>query len=431
MKQRRVLAIGLFTVLSLAGLVLVQMLWIKAAIQLYDSQFDHRVDLALHETINEMDRVLPERGPCPEESAEDSMDCSYFMKLDQQLLDSLLQKYLRYHQLDQAFAYRIMHTARDSIIFAQGVVGGQVYQKSYKACLSCLYQKEIFHIELAFPERSRVGMFETRVWLGFSIFFLLAVMLGFFLIIHYTLRLREMNEVKNDFINNMNHEFQTPISTISLAAEVLKKSAGGNVSKEIVNKYAGIIFEETLRLRSNVQRVLQVAAAEQGSIRFERSLFDLNQLVHDTVRNLCLEECDKHVHVEFDLQACPSLVCADVVHMSNIISNLVENAVKYTGVSPEINIQSVNQEDGIVISFCDNGPGIPLALQKKVFDKFYSRTNSTSEGKNGFGLGLFYVKTMIEAHGGWVELLSETGKGCRFNLYIPYGRDFIQTPTNK
>lgn len=431
MKQRRVLAIGLFTVFSLAGLVVVQMLWIKAAIQLSDSHFDHRVDLALHETVSEMDRLLPERGPCPEETAEDSMDCSYFLKLDKHLLDSLLHKYLRYHQLDQEFAYRIMHTARDSVIFQKGSLGGQVYQEPYKACLSCLYQKEIFHIELAFPERSRIGMFETRVWLGFSIFFLLAVVVGFSLIVHYTLRLREMNEVKNDFINNMNHEFQTPISTISLAAEVLKKSSGEGVSRDVVNRYAGIIFEEILRLRSNVQRVLQVAAAEQGSIRFERSLFDLHQMIHDTVRNLCLEECEKEVQVEFDLQASPSLVCADVVHMGNIISNLIENAVKYTGEKPEIGIYSVNQDEGIVISFCDNGPGIPKALQKKVFDKFYSRTNSTSEAKNGFGLGLFYVKTMIEAHGGWVELLSETGKGCRFNLYIPYGRDYIQTTSTK
>lgn len=422
MKKKAIFFIILFSSISLAGLVIIQLLWINSAFDLSEKQFNHRVNLALTETVSELERLLSENEDCPGIKDNKIFECKLFMLVDIQLLDSLLTKYIAYNQLDARYDYKIVKTSTDSVVF-QSFKGQKLdFNNPYRVCLSCLYQKEIYHLEVYFPFKKRYIIFEMGLWLGASLFFLFIVVIGFSLIIYHTLMQKKISKVKDDFINNMTHEFQTPISTISLASEVLLKSAR-NPQSEMIEKYAKIIFDENFRLRSHVERVLQLAMIENGEINIEKKPFDLHQLIMDTIKNLCLEHCEKEVIMEYNLIAKPPVINADIMHIANVISNLVDNAVKYSGEQPELWISTTNHLDGILMSFIDNGPGIIHSRQKLIFEKFYRLSKGNIHNVKGFGLGLFYVKTIIETHGGSIHVSNEPGKGSRFDVFIPYGNN--------
>jgi two-component system, OmpR family, phosphate regulon sensor histidine kinase PhoR len=422
MKKKSVFFIILFSSISLMILVVVQLLWMNNAFELAQDQFNHRVNLALTETVAEMERLLPEQDLCPQKQDDLPAECNLFLKVDIRLLDSLLSKYIVYNQLDTRYEYRVVKTSNDSVVFRNKEAEELDFSNPYKACLSCLYQQEIFHLELFFPFKKRFIVYEMGIWLGVSLFFLFVVIIGFSLMIYHTIRQKKISRVKDDFINNMTHEFQTPISTISLASEVLLKAAG-NPDSGMISQYAKIIYDENFRLRTNVERVLQLSLIENGEIRIEKTPLDLHQLIPDTVRNLCLEHCDKEVKIQYDFRANPSIVYADVVHMTNIIGNLVDNAVKYSGEVPEIKILTQNSHNGVLINFIDNGPGIPSSRQKLVFDKFSRVSGGNVHNEKGFGIGLYYVKSMIEAHGGSITVSNESQAGSNFEIFIPAGAD--------
>lgn len=421
MKKRAVFFIILFSSISLVSLVIIQIFWLNNAFDLAEKQFDHRVNVALNETVAEMERLLPEMECCPQKLNEDESVCKLFFVVDIKLLDSLLVKYIQYNRLDLRYEYRIVRTSSDSVVFNTDSKQDLDYSHPYKICLSCLYQQEIYHLEVYFPFKKRFIIFEMGIWLGISIFFLFVVMIGFSLIIYHTLKQKKISQVKDDFINNMTHEFQTPISTISLASEVLLKSSA-NPGKEMIEQYAKIIFDENFRLRTHVERVLQLALIENGELRIEYTIFDLHTILQDTIRNLCLEHCEKEVKIEYLLDAKPSVISADVLHFTNIATNIIDNAVKYSGEEPALWISTKNYKEGLMISFIDNGPGIPPSKQKAIFQKFNRLSKGNIHNVKGFGIGLYYVKTMIEAHGGFIQVSNEPGKGSRFDIYLPDSR---------
>lgn len=421
MKKKAVFFIILISSLSLVSLVIIQLFWINNAFDLAEKQFDHRVNVSLNETIAEMERLLPEIECCPQKLSENENECKLFFVVDVKLLDSLLSKYIQYNRLDLRYEYRIVRTNSDSVVFNTDSGQEVDFSHPYKICLSCLYQQEIYHLEVYFPFKKRFIIFEMGIWLGASIFFLFVVIIGFSLIIYHTIKQKKISQVKDDFINNMTHEFQTPISTISLASEVLLKSSS-NQGKELVEQYAKIIYDENFRLRTHVERVLQLALIENGELRIEYTIFDLHTLIQDTIRNLCLEHCDKEVKIEYSLEANPSLISGDVLHLTNVITNIVDNAVKYSGEEPALWISTRNHNYGFMITFVDNGPGIPQSKHKAIFEKFNRLLKGNIHNVKGFGLGLYYVKTMVEAHGGLIQVSNEPGKGSRFDIYLPEGR---------
>ncbi len=418
MKKKTLAIIVVFSAVALISLVIIQLFWILNALDLAEKQFDHRVNLALSETISEMGRTLPGED-CYRKNQSREGECPLFYIVDLELLDSVLLKYVSYNQLNTPFDYRIVKTATDSVVYQSRKNLSSGDFKPYKACLSCLFQEEIFHIELQFPFKKRYLLLEMGIWLLASLLFLLVVIAGFSMIVYHTLRQKKIEQMKDDFLNNMTHEFQTPISTISLASEVLIKSAE-KTSNEKLLQYAKIIYDENFRLRTHVDRVLQLASLESGELIIEKNQLDLHQVVKDSIRRLCLDHCEKEVEIQYELNASPPMIVADVLHLTNIVTNIVDNAVKYSGEKPEIRVATTNENNGILLSFTDNGTGIPPARKKLIFEKFSRLTKGNKHDVKGFGIGLFYVKTMVEAHGGWIDVDSTPGKGSCFEIFLPY-----------
>jgi two-component system phosphate regulon sensor histidine kinase PhoR len=216
----------------------------------------------------------------------------------------------------------------------------------------------------------------------------------------------------------MTHEFKTPISTISLASEVLLHS-NGDASPDRVTKYSKIIYDENIRMRGQVDRVLQVARLDRDEFSLTKSEFDLHQLVKETVKNLCFENCEELTTTNYQLAADKHILNADEMHIKNVVTNLVDNAIKYSRNGTTLNIQTRNTQEGIVLSIEDKGIGMSKETIKHIFDKFYRIPTGNIHNVKGFGLGLYYVKNMVDAHGGHIDVKSEINKGSRFDVYLP------------
>ena len=248
---------------------------------------------------------------------------------------------------------------------------------------------------------------------------LMLVVIATFFAFSITVIMRQyrLAEVKTDFINNMTHELKTPISTISLSAEMMMRLP--EITAEQVQKYASIIYKENKRLEHQVERVLNVAKLDKDQVVLNKDQFDVNELLDEVKENFELHHFEKGGVIHIELNADHHIIQADAVHLTNVIYNLLENAVKYCESVPNITIQTRNDKQGIWIEIEDNGIGIKKENLSLIFDKFYRVPTGNLHNVKGFGLGLYYVRLIVDAHGGKVNVKSTPGKGTTFSLFFP------------
>ncbi|UAJ14308.1 sensor histidine kinase [Aquirufa lenticrescens] len=252
---------------------------------------------------------------------------------------------------------------------------------------------------------------------------LLLVMIGcFYFAVLTILRQKKLALVKNDFINNMTHEFKTPITSISLATQLLQEELKPGKNESML-RYLGIIKEENTRLGQQVERVLQTAQMEREEITLKRKSVDVTALIqHVAEINGPLLDSVNGV-LSLDLADLPPHISLDEVHISNVLNNLVDNAVKYSPSNPKVEIHAHQQDQGVLISVKDQGMGMPKEALSNIFDAFYRVPTGNVHNVKGFGLGLSYVKKIVEAHGGKVNVKSKLGEGSTFEIYLPYVKD--------
>lgn len=223
--------------------------------------------------------------------------------------------------------------------------------------------------------------------------------------------------MKNDFINNMTHELKTPIATISLAAETLSQQRN-QLDPEFVDRYTGIIQEENSRINRQVERVLQAAQFDRNEIQLEKKPVNVNELLQKAVAHIQLVVENRGGTLTRESQGNP-VIDADAQHLANVISNLLDNANKYSPDTPHISIKSEVGSDQVKIQVSDQGKGIPVSMQEDIFTRFYRVSTGDLHEVKGFGLGLSYVKEVVEAHGGSISVKSKPGKGSTFTIALP------------
>jgi len=255
--------------------------------------------------------------------------------------------------------------------------------------------------------------------LGSSSMILTIVIVAIFALTLYVIyRQKRLSEIKNDFVNNMTHELKTPISTISLASQMLNDKSIA-LEKKNMDNISRIIQTESKRLGYQVEKVLQMAVFDQGHLILKKSEVDMHDLISTVVQNFKLQLENNKGQLEYSLEAASATVRGDRVHLMNVISNLFDNAVKYSPELPVVIVSSSSNGDKFIFRIKDNGIGISKENQKKIFDKFFRVSTGNIHDVQGFGLGLSYVKLIVEQHGGSISCSSELGSGTQFEIVLP------------
>lgn len=270
------------------------------------------------------------------------------------------------------------------------------------------------------PNSSGVVLKELRSRIAIAGLFTLVIFAAFYLTVNTMLRQKKLSEIKNDFINNMTHEFKTPLATISLAVDAMKNEKVLS-DKEKMNYFSSIIKEENQRMNRQVETILKAALLDRQDVNLMLKPTHVHDVIKDIADNFTLQLNDKNGKVEMDLEATNDLIDADEVHFPNLINNLVDNSVKYSkdNVPPEIKISTAANGRNMTIRLEDNGIGMTKETIKRIFEKFYRAHTGNIHNVKGFGLGLSYVKTMVDAHGGHIKVDSTPGKGSIFTLELP------------
>jgi len=287
---------------------------------------------------------------------------------------------------------------------------------------AALFPRSIFGkptlISLYFPGERQNLIRSTGLMAGTSLLITLITLVLFSLALYIIFKQKKLSEMKNDFVNNMTHELKTPISTISLASQMLSDRSIPDEQKNL-SHISRIIQSESRQLGTQVERVLQMAIFDHGQLKLKDQEIDMHEIIETVAQNFLLQIERREGKLEFLPEAENSVITGDSVHITNVISNLLENAMKYTGRTPEIRISTRNEELFFVVSVRDNGIGIRKEDQKRIFDKFYRVPTGNVHNVKGFGLGLSYVKLIVEAHHGTIGLKSEPNKGSVFDIHLP------------
>lgn len=274
------------------------------------------------------------------------------------------------------------------------------------------------YLTIFFPDQS--GYLFKQIWISLtsSIFLALLIIFCFAYAIHAILRQKKVSEIKNDFVNNMTHEFKTPISTVSLACEALQ-DRDIHKNEKFINKYVEVIRDENKRLGRQVENVLQMATLDKKDFKLKFEELDIHEIIDKVISNLKFQIQKNGGEIEKRLIASNNRIISDEVHLTNIIYNLLDNANKYSKDIAEINIETEDHHQGLLIRISDKGIGMSKEAIEKIFDKFYRVPTGNIHDIKGFGLGLAYVKTMLVALGGHIKVKSIISKGSTFEIILP------------
>jgi two-component system phosphate regulon sensor histidine kinase PhoR len=289
-----------------------------------------------------------------------------------------------------------------------------------------LGNEEKDYLAVHFPDQTRgLTLAGIAPVLGSSALFLLLIMGCFGFTLLALMKQKKLSDMKTDFINNMTHELKTPIATISIASEALKDDHVRSESVR-VERFVNIIHDENKRLAGHVEKVLQAAQMDRGELNLKFVPTDAHELIETVADSLALQLEQKQGRIELCLEAHTPIVQADEAHFRNVLVNLLDNANKYSPDTPHIIVSTRNTAQALVLTIQDNGIGMTREAQKQIFEKFYRVPTGNRHDVKGFGLGLNYVKTIVEAHGGTVSVKSEQSKGSTFEVVMPLSaRGFI------
>ncbi|MEI6749102.1 MAG: HAMP domain-containing sensor histidine kinase [Bacteroidota bacterium] len=422
MNRKTFLLIVIITAFSLVGIIVIQVFWVKNAVQLQENIFDNKVRVALKSVVNGLFESKLDTGAVMPfcEKGCGMGDARFPSRINTKLLDSLIRSEFAAMQIDEDYEYGIFNPGKKMFYAGHSDrYQQQLMDSRHSVSLSCLYRSDSYMLGAFFPNEQSMLYMRILKWMVMSILFLGILIFGFTYTILSFLKQKKLSEMKTDFVNNMTHEFKTPIATISLASEMLMNPQVAG-AEDRIRKYAGIIYDENLRLKNQVEQVLRIAVLDKGEITLKLQKVDLHEVIVQSIRNSSLAIRERNGTVKMNLLASKSQVVADQMHIENILTNLLDNANKYSPNAPEITVSTSNSETGVFVVVADKGIGISPENHKHVFKKLFRVHTGNVHDVKGFGLGLFYVKTMVEAHGGYIRLASETGQGSSFEFYLPF-----------
>ncbi len=402
---------------AIAGILAIQLYLLYHAINQEENKFDQKARIALLEVAKRLyqdnKQELPELNPVKEVSED-----YYVVNINREFTAGVLEFYLRSElarlDLITDFEYAIYNCETDGMVYGNYVS----FSNNPKDAALHSFPKQhnlVYYFAIRFPEKNKAIFSSLWLWILFS-----AVM--FFVLVVYSysafklLQQKKYSALQRDFINNMTHEFKTPLSSILLSSNYLARQ-DAITGDEKLRQYTGIIIDQAGKLNSHVEKVLNLAKAEGNLFKINRERIEPGKIINEVIGNIRLKYPE--AKILFTPPSLPITVNADGFHFANLIYNIIDNSIKYSQESPRVNINFNETDKNTILSISDNGPGIPVKHIENIFDKFYRVPGRQMNEVAGFGLGLFYVKKICEAHKWKIMAASETGKGTTITIQIP------------
>ena len=343
------------------------------------------------------------------------------MRLDPLWIDTLLRFELQNKGINLPFSYEVSTANSDSLIFsrANDVSGQKPAFSDVNVYQTPIFSKDVINdpglIRLAFPQKNSLILNRMTATLATAGGLLMVLVFCFGFTIFSILKQKKISEMKTDFINNMTHEFKTPVSTIMIASDALRDNEIVN-DKSRINRLANIIYEENERLGSHIERVLNIAQIEKNDFKLDKKPVDVNEMIAIVLDSMELKLHKYSAKTNLSLEAENAVIYADELHFSNVIYNLIDNAIKYSPGEPDITISTVNKAGQVIIKVADKGVGMSRDQQTRIFEQFYRIPTGNLHDVKGFGLGLSYVNTIVKRLNGMISVKSEKEKGSEFEL---------------
>jgi len=424
--------------LSLVGLIFFQLLWLNSAKEIKEQQLNDRIVQSMGDAAGMLmqDRndlpIIPKNDLLFPSEKFDFMNSSVVNRFSREEISDIIRKSIDRNfltkvpfefaigqnilaidqiQTDNFIKYFLDSSNNIKHIILLAPSGGNSVES--------LAREE--YLIVIVPHQRALILREITWFIVGAIFFTLIITTAFFLTIRALLRQKKLSEIKSDFINNMTHEFKTPLATISLAVDALKnEKVSGN--KEKTEYFTGIIKEENKRMNKQVETILQAALLDKQEVHLNLKKNAAHPMITTAINNINLPLQDRGGSISIHLDAEKDIIMADEVHFTNLINSVLDNALKYSKESPFIKISTSNVNNGLRICIEDSGIGMSKETLSRIFEKFYRAHTGNIHNVKGFGLGLSYVKTMIEAHKGSIRAESILGKGSTFTILIPLAK---------
>ena len=419
MIKRSIAVVILLAVISLGLITAGQVYWVTQAYQLQEDVFASKVNSVLINVVNKVHLIENDQSIVdpPKTMGRGSYIISLNHTPSPYLLQTLLEDELQMHGVLEEVEYGVFDCFSNQYE-VKGWIDLRVQDdKSEPKSGLKLFPSEGHYLSLYFPQKNIFLFKRIDFWMYSSVVIFL-IFVFFAYTIGVLFREKRLSTVRNDFVNNMTHELKTPLATIQLSTEALKSNRIFE-DRQRHQTYVEIIENESKRLKAQLEKVLQLSSLTNRKKNLVWQTVDMHELLQTAAmaQQIRLEELGGQLSIQLD--ATNPLVSGDPVHLSNIVYNLMDNAIKYTEETPHIQVRTRNQKGCIFIDIEDNGIGINRRQQRLIFDKFYRVSTGDIHNVKGFGLGLYYVQTMLKAQKGKINVKSEKGKGSIFTLQLP------------
>ncbi len=416
MKHNQVRYVILFGTIAIIAIFTVQVYWLLKAWNMNEKQLNESISITLNHVAHKI--FVYNQTVLPNEHPVNQLSSNYFVvninsEIDANILEYYLKSEFARVGLDVDYEYAIYDCHNDQMVYGNYITSQGTSKNISISTDLPKYSEYLYYFGIRFPAIQSTVASNMTIWLVLSAI-LLALVLFFSYSILVIFRQKRFSELQKDFINNMTHEFKTPISSINISADVIMQP-GIVDDPERLQTYGNIIKNENNRLNKQVEKVLQIARIEKKGFELKKEQVKLNDLILAVVDN-CRANSGKEISIQTDLDTQTGHIIADAVHLSNIIYNLIDNAIKYGGEHPEIILETRREGNSILLIIKDNGPGIPRSYQKKIFRKFFRIPTGNVHDIKGFGLGLYYVRNACKSHHWKIDLHCEPNRGCAFKI---------------
>ncbi|WP_311136914.1 sensor histidine kinase [Chryseobacterium luquanense] len=411
-KLNIIISLGLVAII---GILIAQLLWTKQAYNLEDRKFNQKVNIALMEVV---DKMTEGKTSFTENPVQIIANDYYVVNINNEFHPAVLEHYLKTEftrfQINTDYVYALYNCHSDQMVYGKYMTQHQE-EPSEKVIQFPKHKNLVYYFSIRFPDKTTYLISSLRFWYLLT-FALIIILLVYVYSIYTIIQQKKFSELQRDFINNMTHEFKTPLSSILLASESLNK-------QEIVQEnpklqtYTSIIINQSHKLNNHIEKILNIAKNDASGLSLKPQKIILLPFIQEIAANI--KQKNENVSIKINIEENLSIF-ADEFHFTNIIYNLLDNSIKYCETNPDILISSDKDSKGLYLKFKDNGMGIPAKKINHIFDKFYRVNANKSDEINGFGLGLFYVKKIVQQHHWKISVENNPDKGITVTLFFPF-----------